>query len=289
MLSRRIAVLKASSTSFAAFVFVCVSLSTPATAQPPLGPKATPEETRIYEAFRDWMTRQPSDLQAADDDVLYGKYVEALRHQGTSAQEADATIASLKAMGDRAEIERWNKILTSPKPFFNKGPNAFLSEMVKGVKPGRSLDVGMGQGRNTIYLAQQGWTSVGFDPADRAVAAAEAEANSLGVPITTSVAKAEEFAWGESQWDLIVLSYVGAREFTDQVTRSLKPGGMVVVEAFHRDATKSHPIGGAVVFDTNELLKVFPALRVVRYEDTTAVGDFGLEQTRVVRLAAVKP
>ncbi len=289
MLSRRIAVLKASSTSFAAFVFVCLFLSTPAAPQPPLGPKATPEETRIYEAFRDWMTRQPQDLQAADDDVVYGKYVEELRHQGKSAQEANATIASLKVIGGRAEIERWNKILTSPKPFFNKGPNAFLSEMVKGVKPGRSLDVGMGQGRNTIYLAQQGWTSVGFDPADRAVAAAEAEAKSLGVRITTSVAKAEAFDWGESQWDLIVLSYVGAREFTDQVTRSLKPGGMVVVEAFHRDATKSHPIGGAVVFDTNELLKVFPALRVVRYEDTTAVGDFGLEQTRIVRLAAIKP
>jgi len=140
MLSRRIAVLKASSTSFAAFVFVCLFLSTPAAAQPPLGPKATPEETRIYEAFRDWMTRQPPDLQAADDDVVYGKYVEELRHQGKSAQEANATVASLKAIGDRAEIERWNKILTSPKPFFNKGPNAFLSEMVKGVKPGRSLD-----------------------------------------------------------------------------------------------------------------------------------------------------
>ena len=40
----------------------------------------------------------------------------------------------------------------------------------KGLKPGRSLDVGMGQGRNTIYLAQQGWDSAGFDPADRAVA-----------------------------------------------------------------------------------------------------------------------
>ncbi|MGH9308012.1 MAG: hypothetical protein ACRD1U_01470 [Vicinamibacterales bacterium] len=49
------------------------------------------------------------------------------------------------------------------------------------------------------------------------------------------------------------------------------------------------PIGGAVVFDTNELLQLFPPLRVVRYEDTNAVADFGLAETRVVRLAAVKP
>ena len=125
--------------------------------------------------------------------------------------------------------------------------------MTAGVKPGRSLDVGMGQGRNTIYLAQQGWDSVGFDPADRAVADAQERAKALGVKITAIVARDTNFDWGESQWDLIVLSYVGAREFVDEVTRALRPGGMVVVEAFHRDATKAASIGGAVVFDTNEL------------------------------------
>jgi hypothetical protein len=64
---------------------------------------------------------------------------------------------------------------------------------------------------------------------------------------------------------------------------------MVILEGFHRDATKARPVGGAVVFDTNELLQLFPGLRVIRYEDTNAVGDFGLDDTRVVRLAAVKP
>ena len=175
------------------------------------------------------------------------------------------------------------------KPAFNTSPNAFLVAVTKGVTPGRSLDVGMGQGRNTIYLAQQGWDSVGFDPAERAVAAAREQATKLGVKITTHVARAEDFNWGDAQWDLIVLSYVGAREYAANVFRALRPGGMVVVEGFHRDATKTRPIGGAVVFDTNELLQLFAPLRVVRYEDTNAVGDFGQFDTRVVRVAAVKP
>ena len=65
---------------------------------------------------------------------------------------------------------------------------------------------------------------------------------------------------------------------------------MVVVEGFHRDATKTCSIGGGVVFDTNELLKLFAALRVVRYEDSEGGADFGGKvETRVVRLAAVKP
>jgi 2-polyprenyl-3-methyl-5-hydroxy-6-metoxy-1,4-benzoquinol methylase len=261
----------------------------PAARQSPPGPGATPEEIKTYEAFRSWITTQPVDVQRADDDEVFAKYAADLRAHGKTEQEAADTIQKLRALGDRAEIERWNRILTSTKPMFSTAPNAFLVSVTKGLKPGRSLDVGMGQGRNTIYLAQQGWDSVGFDPADRAVAAAQEQAKKLGVTITTSVARAEDFDWGESKWDLIVLSYVGARELVAKVTRALKPGGMVVVEGFHRDATRAHPIGGAVVFDTNELLKLFPDLRVVRYEDTPGIGDFGLDETRVVRLAAVKP
>jgi 2-polyprenyl-3-methyl-5-hydroxy-6-metoxy-1,4-benzoquinol methylase len=161
--------------------------------------------------------------------------------------------------------------------------------MTKGLKPGRSLDVGMGQGRNTIYLAQQKWDSNGFDPADRAVAAAQEQARKLGVTITTTVARAEDFDWGTNKWDLIVLSYVGAREFVASVTKSLRPGGMVIVEGFHRDATKTQPIGGSVVFDSDELPKIFTGFRIVRYEEPMATSDFGRRETRVVRLAAVKP
>jgi len=254
-----------------------------------LNAQATPDDVRIYEAFRSWITQQPRDVQTADDAVVYQRYVAELKRQGKSDKEAAAVVASLKSIGDRAEIERWNRILTAPEPRFNTAPNAFLVTMIKGLKPGRSLDVGMGQGRNTIYLAQQGWESVGFDPADRAVAAAQEQAKKLGVKISTQVAKAEDFDWGNARWDLIVLSYVGAREYANQVRRALKSGGMVIIEGFHRDATKTQSIGGAVVFDTNELLKLFADLRVVRYEDTTAVGDFGLSDTRVVRFAAVKP
>ena len=257
-------------------------------AQQSAPPAATAAEVATYEAFRAWVTRQPPAIQNENDAAVFARYASELRAQGKSAGDIDATIASLKAMGDRAEIERWNRILTAAEPRFNTAPNAFLVSVTTGLKPGRSLDVGMGQGRNTIYLAQQGWDSAGFDPADRAVAAAQAQAAKLGVRITASVARAEDYDWGESRWDLIVLSYVGARDYAAQVVRALRPGGMVVVEGFHRDATKTQPIGGGVVFDTNELLKIFSELRVVRYEDANAKGDFGQAETRVVRLAAVK-
>jgi len=268
------------------FVALClgqVSVA-PQTPAPP-----TPEQLQSYETFRAWITKQPVEVQRADDEEVFKRYAAELRAQGKTDKDIASTIDTLKKLGDRAEVERWNRILTSAKPMFNTAPNAFLVAMTKGLMPGRALDVGMGQGRNTIYLAQQGWNSVGFDPADRAVAAAQEQAGKLGVKITTHVARAEDFDWGDSQWDLIVLSYVGGREYVKQVLRALRPGGMMILEGFHRDATKERPIGGAVVFDTNELLQLFADFRVVRYEDTVAVGDFGLAETRVVRLAAVKP
>ena len=89
--------------------------------------------------------------------------------------------------------------------------------------------------------------------------------------ITTAVARAEEFDWGEAQWDLIVLSYVGARGYVAQnVTKALRRGGMVIVEGFHRDATKEQPIGGGVVFDSDELPKLFAGFRIVHYEEPMA-------------------
>jgi hypothetical protein len=61
----------------------------------------------------------------------------------------------------------------------------------------------------------------------------------------------------------------------DIVQRALKPGGALVIEGFHRDASKMGPIGGNVVFDTGELPPLFPPLRVVRYEEPVADADFG--------------
>jgi SAM-dependent methyltransferase len=129
----------------------------------------------------------------------------------------------------------------------------------------------------------------GFDPADKAVAAAQAEAKRLGVALDAQVLRDDQFEFGKDQWNLIVFSYVGVRDVVARAYDSLKPGGSVVVEAFHRDATRIDRLGDDVVFDTNELPKLFERFRVIRYEDTEAVADFGQKRLRVVRLLAQKP
>jgi SAM-dependent methyltransferase len=245
-----------------------------------------PPDQRAYERYRYWVTMQPPEARRSSD--IMQKYRAYLKAQGFADADIEAQIKVVTAQGTNLEVQRWNQILTAENPGFNTAPNAFLVEMVKDRMPGTALDVGMGQGRNAIWLAQRAWTVTGFDPANEAVALANRNAEKLGVHITTEITTDDKFNFGENRWDLILLSYVGARGLTERIERALKPHGILVVEAFHRDATKGNSIGGGVVFDTGELIKIFPGLRVVRYEEPMAIADFGKQKVRVVRYCAEK-
>jgi SAM-dependent methyltransferase len=173
---------------------------------------------------------------------------------------------------------------------FNHAPNAFLVEFTKTLKPGRALDVGMGQGRNTIYLAQQGWQVTGFDLSVTGVKLAREQAAKLRLQMTAVVADAEAYDFGEAQWDLILFCYVPLGDLAERVERGLKPGGIVLVENFHRDTAKVRLLYGG--FGDNELLRTFHGLRILHYDDILTRQDWGVQladANRIVRLAAQKP
>jgi len=171
---------------------------------------------------------------------------------------------------------------------FTRRPNAFLVEMTRHRKPGRALDIGMGQGRNAIYLAQQGWSVTGFDPSDEGVSQARAEARRLGLHIQTEITTFEKFDMGQERWDLIVLTYEPTKAVAPRIENALKPGGAVLIEDRHVDTRRVWPAG---TFTNNELMSLFPSLRVLRYEDVWARPDWSAKKLdeRLVRLFAEKP
>jgi len=268
-----------------ALVATVATLATAAAATPPAPAQETSAEADAYLEFRRWINAQPEEVRSGDPLAAYREHLAA---QGLAPEEIDRRIQALRDGRERQEVEMWNRVLTAEKPRFNTEPNAYLVRMLDGRTPGKALDVGMGQGRNAIWLARQGWDVTGFDPADQAVALARELAARAGVEIATATVGSEEFDWGTDRWDLIVLSYVSSREWVDTIHRALRPGGLVVLEAFHEDATRDASIGRGVVFATNELLERFSAFRILDYEDTPATSDFGMRETRVVRLLATK-
>jgi 2-polyprenyl-3-methyl-5-hydroxy-6-metoxy-1,4-benzoquinol methylase len=172
---------------------------------------------------------------------------------------------------------------------FNLKPNRLLAEAVKDVRPGQALDVGMGQGRNALYLAQQGWDVTGIDLAEEGIRQAREQAQAQGLKLNALLQSWDDYDFGVDRWDLIALIYIGVRDFADKAVKALKPGGLLVIEAFHKDATlQGRSIGAGVTFDTDELKKLFPSLRVLRYEEPEDITDFGLQKVRLVRMIARK-
>src|SRR5262245_7320370 len=93
-----------------------------------------------------------------------------------------ATHAAAQGAPDAAAVaQRFNKLYAGPSSLFSAAPNAFLERAIAGLRPGRALDVAMGQGRNTIFLAKQGWDVTGYDIADTGLEAARTAAEKAGV------------------------------------------------------------------------------------------------------------
>jgi SAM-dependent methyltransferase len=174
---------------------------------------------------------------------------------------------------------------------FSQQPNWFLVRMTEGLKPGKALDVGMGQGRNALYLASKGWTVTGFDPSKVGVEAARKQAAAKGLPVKAVIATSEEFDWGRDEWDLILFTYVGVRNLTTRVIEALRPGGVVLVEHFHSD-TAFLRVLGPERWENNELPTLFAKFRLLHYEDVMDHPDWGIQygaKSRLVRMLAQKP
>jgi SAM-dependent methyltransferase len=210
----------------------------------------------------------------------------ALAQTGPPAAPAPATKAALEE-----ERQKWNEVLTNRRPGYkiNEQPNALLAATVKGRKPGTALDLGMGQGRNTIFLAQQGWQATGVDIADEAVALAQANAKKAGVKITGVVQSVDDFDFGRNRWDLIACIYFGPRDYAQKIRDSLRPGGLVVVEVASPEAAKLQKMGAGVVYSIEELKTIFSGYKILRADVQEGISDFKLVQLPLVYFVAQKP
>lgn len=204
---------------------------------------------------------------------------------------ANATLAQLHDY----ERGRWNHFLLDPtwrRTRFNTQPNTLLVETVRHYPAGAALDVNMGEGRNALYLAQQGWQVTGVDFADQALAFAQQRARHLGVSLTTVEQDLHIYEWGTNYWDLLVLCYADDSAHVDRVHAALKPGGLLVLENFHADINLAwgRQLGRDVGFATDELRNVYAAagFRIIRYEEPVGVADFTQETHRLVKLVAQK-
>jgi SAM-dependent methyltransferase len=239
---------------------------------------AQPDPEAQWKAFLAWLSAQPPDSKPAN---LIRPYRAELIRNGMSPAEAERELDRLGHLAftrpDGAKV-LWNKVYGGHDPIFLRTPNALLASAIVDRKPGKALDFGMGQGRNAVFLAMQGWDVTGFDPSDEGVRLAQANAAKAGVMIHALVSTDDQFDFGVAQWDLIAMTYVRSPTAgdADRIRRALAPGGIFVYE----NGSDRH----------NELLKLFLPFRILRFEDVDAFPDWNpAEKIRVERLVAEKP
>jgi 2-polyprenyl-3-methyl-5-hydroxy-6-metoxy-1,4-benzoquinol methylase len=199
-------------------------------------------------------------------------------------------LSAAVAHAQRPAQDAWNDVYSS-RAGRDFAHNAFLAGAIKGRPPGRALDIGLGEGRNALFLAAQGWEVTGFDISDVGVKLARETARKRGLKLDAIVADVDRFDYGRQRWDLVVGMYMHAMitRNAQKVIESLKPGGLVVVEGFHREVNRRGLLGDELGYRSNELLGAFDRLRVIHYEDTVGPADWRNGQPApIVRFIAVR-
>ena len=81
--------------------------------------------------------------------------------------------------------ERWEGFYRDRQRIWTGRPNPLLVELAGPLVPGRALDLGCGEGGDSVWLAAQGWTTTAVDVAPTALARTREAAAAAGVEVTT--------------------------------------------------------------------------------------------------------
>jgi len=181
-------------------------------------------------------------------------------------------------MLERMDATEWDERYEATELMWSAGPNMFVEQICRDLPPGRSIDLAAGEGRNAIWLAEQGWDSTAVDFSAVAIDKARRIAAKRGLTITTEVADLDEYVPTAGGYDLVVVAYLQLPD--DRLTPILRragaavaPGGRFVM-VNHDVDNLEHGYGGP------QHVEVLTTPRQV----VAALGDgFAIERAEVAR------
>jgi cyclopropane fatty-acyl-phospholipid synthase-like methyltransferase len=144
-----------------------------------------------------------------------------------------------------SELERWEARFRAPGYAFGKEPNAFLkaqSHLLRG--PHTALSVADGEGRNGVWLAEQGLDVHAIDFSQAALEKSRAFAAERGVRLRTEVADITNWRWPTNAYDVIAAIFIQVvipaerPAFFANLKRALKPGGLLLMQSYRPEQLK---------------------------------------------------
>ena len=172
---------------------------------------------------------------------------------------------------------------------YGETPNLFLKAALEDLAPGNILFPAEGEGRNAVYAAQKGWNVAAFDQSAEGKKKAQLLAQRLGVAIDYLVNSFQDLPYTEGQFEAIGLIYAHfpaerKSEFHQQLATYLKPGGILIFEAFSKKhleyVTRDERVGGPrdihMLFSTEEIQHDFQPFEILLLEEKVIELQEGL-------------
>ena len=178
----------------------------------------------------------------------------------------------------------WNERYNEVEYVFGTKPNDFLRDEFRKITSGGSvLCLAEGEGRNAVFLAQQGYQVTAMDLSDVGLNKALQLARDRGVDIITQVADLADYEFGEAQWDGIVAIWAhlpkAVRQHVHaQIAPALKPNGVFILEAYIEQQLNMNAVGGPTATQQER----FGSLAVLRSELAELEEITGIEKSRMI-------
>lgn len=198
--------------------------------------------------------------------------------------------------------ETWDARFSSDEYIFGTEPNVWLAQHADLFKPGmRVLAVADGEGRNSVWMAQQGLQVDAFDISPVGIEKAKKLAQQQGVEVNFSIHGVEDYPWTTGDYDAVVAIFI---QFADPDTRAtlfkrmksaLKPDGLILLQGYTPKQLE-YKTGGPPNLShlyTEELLQdAFGDLDVselTSYEQVLTEGTQHHGQSALIGLVARRP
>jgi SAM-dependent methyltransferase len=194
----------------------------------------------------------------------------------------------------------WEQRYSEEEFVYGTEPNAFLVSQKNLFKPHlKTLVVGDGEGRNGVWLAGQGLDVLSVDYAEAGLKKAQAMAGAAGVELRIQHADLTKWDWPQNEFDLVISIYLHFSSdirplLHKKMLQALKPGGLLIMEAFNKNQLKYNSGGPPVenmLFSAELLRQDFSAAQIDMLEETTTElkeGKYHSGEAAIVRLVLHK-
>ncbi len=194
----------------------------------------------------------------------------------------------------------WDERYAGDDYAYGTGPNDFLVDQAVCIAPGPVLCLAEGEGRNAVWLAEQGHAVTAVDSSCVGLAKAQRLATERGVRIETLCSDLAQYEIVPGVWSVIVSIFAHVppdlrRLVHRRVVDGLRPGGVLILEAYTPEQLR-FGTGGPPVAEMNmDLASLEAELAGLNFELARELerdvfeGQYHFGRGHVVQLVARKP